>query len=839
MKQGMHSSRVTLTPSGNQGESARGMWGTGLVQDIRVGLRRIVRTPGFTVVAIISIAIGVGSNSILFMVVRALGAHPPGFTDADKLVDLRLEGPHESIGTFSHGAFLKLHEVIGPKFAGMAGTTRVTVGVSDDSGRNERVPGELVAGSYFQTLGIGVQEGRSLGPTGNGDHERVVVLSDRYWRRAFQADPGVVGHTVRLSGFPHRIVGVAAPEFTGFSPKWNTELWAPVNESNWINPGEDRPAKPWNDSLMVRARLSDEVGWEEARRLVDSVAESVLAAIGSDYPAREIGVTPVPAVLVTTSAFPTFCPIRSLVVVAAILPLLIAFINLAGFLMARTEHRSAEVALLNALGAGPWRMLRSLSVETTMVALVGGGVGLLISLFPIWILADTPQLFRRPPLHDVRLDIDVILLALAVSLLAGLALGLAPTAKLILGNAFSVLGGQGSGRITRPSRIPGAVIVGQVACTVALLAGAGLFARSLLALRSVNPGFGRHPAAIAWIEPAHYQTPERLRTLYDTYYERLSAHPQVVSVGGIAAMPFEGNGTRAIPIPGPTGEPSSRSSRPQALSVTVSGDYLDVLGIDLVAGRHFDERDSANSAPVAIVSESMASLLWPDGAATGRTYRNPEDGTEVEVVGIVAEARMGAVYDPVPPVLYRPFQQDPRVHWRIVARTVADPAPVVAAMRELTAEMDHELTASDIKTMEEYLSLTQMPALLPARMLVSISLLALLLAAVGLYGVVSYSVAVRTREMGIRMSVGAGSVDLLRSALRPGLKLVALGLAIGLPLAMALGHGIRGCLYGVGPHDPLTLAAAATVVTAVAALAIYLSARRALRIDPVGAMKAG
>ena len=827
---------------GNRRKRTRGFWWAGVIQDLRVGWRRTIRAPGFTVVAVISIAIGVGSNTILFMVVRALSARPPAYTYGGRMVDIQLIDPSDSTGTLSYAAFRKIEQATAPLVVAITASTRMTFELNDDTGRRDRVMGELVADSYFRTFGTSAQSGRLFGPNEKDDKssDQVAVISDEYWRRAFLADPDAVGRTIHLNGLPYRIAGVAGREFKGFFLKWNSDVWVRTTGPLLTgHGGADPQAESANESFKVKARLPDKLDRSEIDGLVNSVTDAFRAAHGNNDHVPEIRITRSMVALFRKPLYPVLRPVISLVVVAAILPFFVACVNLAGFLLARAERRGPEAAVLIALGAGRGRIIRSRLVETTMVALLGGCLAVVISLFPTWILADTQLLFRQPELVGrVRLDATVVIFALGLSVLAGLALGLTPAPKPTRGDGLFALGGQGTGRITRTSRMRSAVVVGQVAGTVVLLVAAGLFVRSLRALERADPGFGPNPAAIAWIEPLPQHTKERNHALFNIYLERLSAHPQVVSAGLIETLPLEGFGTSTTVIRMSDAVPSPGQESHEIRTTSVGGDYFDVMGIALIAGRFFDERDRADAAPVAIASKSMAMLMSRNGKVVGRSYRTL-DSTLVEIVGVVADTRAHGWSEPSRPLLYTPVKQSPFMSWRVVARTVGDPASIVTAMRDLTAEMDYEMTLTDAKTMEEYLSFTRMPAFLPARMLISLSLLALVLAAVGLFGIVSYNVAARTREMAIRMSVGAAPIGLVGLALRSGLKLVVIGLVIGLPLAAALADRLRGYLYGVDPLDPLTFACVVAVVTVVTALAAYLSARHANRIDPIQALRAG
>ena len=814
-------------------------WAAGVLQDIRVGWRRMIRAPGFTSLAIISIAIGVGGNTAFFTLVDALLLRPLPYPAPDELVDIRLTAPDDAFGNFSYPTFRELEEATTSVFDGVAGVMFNMVNLSDDTGRREDLLNELVAGPYFQVLGVDAQVGRVFGPGEGvvGGADPTVVLSDSYWRRAFGANPGVVGRTVRLNGFAYTIIGVAHADFTGAFPWLQPDIWAHASMSDQISLlGPGSLERRGQGSFMVKARLADGVTLADAETVVGAFTRSLIASHGDRYLGRRIQTTPTLGSPVHPALDGIVVSVAAVVMAVVALVLLIACINLAGFLLARAEARSREVAVRLALGAQRGRLIRNLLTETTMLAMLGGTVGVLLSVFLVDLMLSIQLPLPLPLKVDARLNVTVVLFGLGVSLLAGLALGLVPALRSTQPDVSSTLKNERAGGIGRTAKLRSALVVGQVAGAAVLLVAAGLFTRSLITTRRIDPGFGYHPAAIVWIEPGTGRTPGERREFYDRYLERVAALPGVVAVGIITTLPLEGTSTSTISITVPGVDPPPGFDYHEVDWAGVGGDYFDAVGIPLVAGRFFDERDTRGSAPVAVVSETMAARFRAGREAVGRSY-TMFDGTEVRVVGVAADTRVRTLSEAPRPLVYGPMEQAPYTHGRVVARTASEPSPLLPAMLEVARDLDPGVITINAKTMEQHRSFMLIPARLSAITLGLIGALALLLAAIGLYGIVAHSIVVRRRELGIRMSIGAEPDRLVVLVLGIALRLVFFGLAIGLALAVVLTRVIQGSLHGVSTFDPVTFAAVTVVLTVVAAIAAYLPARRASRVDPLDVLK--
>lgn len=826
---------------GSIGWGALRGWLDGLLQDIRLGWRRMIRAPGFTAVAFITITLGVAGNTAFFALFEALLLRTPPYADPEELVDIRLVAADDAFGTFSYPTFRDMEAATRSVFAGMTGVMPNIASFSDDSGRRDDLLHELVAGPYFQVLGISAQVGRVFTPTEGAvaGADRVVVLSDAYWRRSFNADPGVVGRAVRLNGFPYTIVGVAPRDFHGVVPVLRPHFWALASMADQISlNGPGSLERRGQESFMVKARLAAGVTRMEAEAALGAFAAELITSHGDRYADRRIVMTPTLSSPIHPAVDGVLIPVAGLVIGVTVLVLLIACVNLTGFLLARAAGRRREIAVRMALGAGRGRLIRSLLTESVMLAAAGGTAGVVLSLFLVDFLLNIRLPLPVDIVVDTRLNPTVLAFALGVTLAAAVVLGLAPALRSTRTDASGALKDENAAGSHRAARVRAVLAISQIAGAVVLLVAAALFTRSLATAQRVDPGFGMHPAAIVWLEPGRGRSPDERRAFHDAYLARVAALPEVVSAGFITIVPLDGTATSTVTLNVPGIEPPPGRTGHEIDWAGVDGAYFEAVGIPIVAGRLFDAEDDMESAPVAIVSEAMAATYWPGRSAVGGTYTT-RDGTEVRVVGVVGDIKVRSLGEDLRPLVYGPASQMSYVHGRVVARTAADPATLLPVMLEMATELDPDVIAIDAKTMEQHLAFRLLPGRITA---VTVSLmggLALLVAAIGLYGIVSYSVAARRRELGIRISVGAEPDRLVGMMLKAGLSLLAAGIAIGVALAVFLTRIVRNLVHGVEAFDPLILVGAVLLMTGVATLAAYVPARRASRVDPVSILNEG
>lgn len=816
-------------------------WLDGLFHDIRLGWRRMIRAPGFAAVAFITITLGVAGNTAFFALFEALLLRPPPYAEPEELVDIRLVAADDAFGTFSYPTFRDMEAATRSVFAGMTGVMPNIASFSDDSGRRDDLLHELVAGPYFQVLGVPAQVGRVFAPTEGtvAGADRVLVLSDAYWRRSFDADPGVVGRAVRLNGFPYTIVGVAARDFHGVLPMLRPDFWALASMADQISlNGPGSLERRGQESFMVKARLAAGVTRTEAEAALGAFAEGLIASDYGRYADRRIVMTPTLSSPIHPAVDGMVIPVAGLVVGVTVLVLLIACVNLAGFLLARAEGRRREVAVRLALGAGRARLIRSFLTESVMLAVAGGTAGVVISLFLVDFLLNIRLPLPVDIVVDTRLNATVLAFALGVTLAAAAVFGLAPALRLTRTDASGALKDENAGGSHRAARVRAALAISQIAGAVVLVVAAALFTRSLATAQRVDPGFGMHPAAIVWLEPGRSRSSDERRAFHDEYLARVAALPEVVAAGFITIVPLDGTATSTVTLNVPGIEPPPGRDGHEIDWAGVDGAYFEAVGIPVVAGRLFNEQDDMESPPVAVVSEAMAATYWPGRSAVGGTYTT-RDGTEVRVVGVVGDTKVRSLGEDLRPLVYGPASQMSYVHGRVVARTAADPAAVLPVMQEVATDLDPDVITIEAKTMEQHLEFRLLPGRITA---VTVSLmggLALLVAAIGLYGIVSFSVAARRRELGIRISVGAEPDRLVGMMLKAGLTLLAAGLAIGIALAVFLTRIVRNLAHGVEAFDPLILAGVVLLLTGVAALAAYVPAKRASRVDPVSVLNEG
>lgn len=807
-----------------------------LFQDLKIAVRRMGRAPGFTCLAVLSLALGVGANTAVFSVVEEIMLEPVPYAEPEDLVTLRFIDGGDVFGTISYATFQDVRDGTTDVFEGVAAVMFNMVGRSDGMGGGENLTNELVAGPYFQVMGIGAQIGRVFEASEGLDRgaDPVVVLSDRYWRRSLGADPAVVGNTLQLNGHPYTVVGVADAQFEGAMPGLPTDVWALATMAEQLSlSGASILDDRGQESLMASARLAPGVTVAQAARALENVRADLAGRFPDRYIGHEFSITPVLDSPVHPALDGVVVPMAALVMAVLAVVLLIACVNLAGFLLARAESLRREVAVRLALGARRGRLVRGMLTEAGVLAVVAGVFGVLLSIVLVDLIVSVELPFPVPVAVEPELNGRVLLFGLGVTVLAGLILGVVPALQRPGGDVASTLRDDGAGG-SRGTRLRDVLVVGQVAASVVLLVVAGLFLRSLAASRAIDPGLGSNPAAVLALEIPPDRTPEERAAFYDEVQERALEVPGVLEVGLISRLHLDATGTSStsISVPG-VDPPPGRSTHTVDLAL-IDGDALSVLGIPMVSGRSFNEGDGPDGDPVAVVSEAMAERFWPGSDPLGRTFMR--DGTEIRVVGVARDAKVHRLAEGPTPLLYRPVGQE--TPWgRLVARTAVDPATVLPALAAAARATDPGTIVIGQLTLDDHLGFLLIPARLSSLLLMVVGGLAAALAAIGLYGILAYSVAARQRELGIRMSVGAEPGRLAGMVLGAGMKRVGLGIFIGLGLALVASQTIRGSLYGVGPLDPLTLAGVPVLLCIVAALAAYLPARRASRVDPTRALR--
>ncbi|HVF45420.1 MAG TPA: ABC transporter permease [Pyrinomonadaceae bacterium] len=812
-----------------------------LLKDLKFGGRALWKSPGFTLVAVASLALGIGANTAIFSLVNTVLLRPLPARDPSRLVSVSVLGRDDSMLAFSYPTYKDYRERSGDALSGIFAERLGPMSLSRD-GNNQRVWGYLVTGNYFEVLGVAAARGRAL----TSDDDRaplaspVAVLSHGAWVRRFGADTSIVGKDITLNGHPFRVVGVMPEGFVGAEVVYTPEVWVPMTMQEWIEPGNAWLERRTTQNIFAVGRLKDGVTREQAEASLNVLAKR----LGEEYPDTNEGqrIALVPPGFIVPQLRGAVVGFAAVLMAAVALVLLIACVNLANLLLARASSRRKEIAIRLAMGASRWRVVRQLLTESLLLSLAGGVLGLLLAM---WIL-DLVAAYRPPidvPLWiDVHVDARVMAFTLASSVLTSLLFGLVPalqSARAELVPALKDAGGQ-AGR-TR-TRLRSALVVAQVMLSLVVLVAAGLVVRALGRLQTVSPGFEVERGLVASFDLGLQNYDEaRGRDFERRLVERVRQLPGVKAASLTDLMPLSLNYSSSdVHVEGQ--QMGRGANAPISMVATVEQEYFKAMGIPVVAGRAFGEADREDSTKVVIVNETLARRFFPgenpsQGAVGRRISFRSDEGPWLEIVGVARDGKYWTIGEAPQLFVYSPLSQSYSQTATLVVRSEGDPRPLAAAIRAEVARLDPSLPLFDVKTMGEHMGVSLFPARVAALLLGGFGLLALLLAAMGVYGVVSYSAAQRTREIGIRLALGARARDVLRLVAGRGMALVAAGLVTGLAVAFALTRWMEGVLYGVSATDALTFTLVVLLLAGVALLACLVPARRATKVDPMVALR--
>jgi putative ABC transport system permease protein len=790
----------------------------------------LVKTPGFTLVAILALALGIGANTAIFSVVNGVLLRPLPFKDPDRLVwaqgaDLTTG---ETGGKISPPDFLDYREQ-NRVFEHFAAVQYISFTLTGDAAEPERVTGARVSADFFETLGIMPVKGRAfLAEEEREGSNRVAVISHGLWQRRFGADPNLVGKTVDLSGQSIVVVGIMP---AGFQFPSEVEVWSPIPFGG-------------KETSMRRTHFLDAVGrLKPGVKIADAQADitSVARRLEQQYPETNtnygMGLTLLPEQIVGEMRRTLF------VLLAAVgFVLLIACANVANLSLARGASRGKEIAIRVAMGASRSRVVRQLLTESILLAALGGVLGLLLAVWGVdMLVALSPE--DLPRVKEVTIDPRVLSFSLLISILTGVLFGLAPALSFSRGGDLNETlkeGGRASGAATGHNRMRSLLVVAEVALSLMLLVGAGLLIKSFLKLSKVETGFDARSVMTMRISlpQTKYTEPQRRAAFYEQLLERTRALPGVEAAGVISELPLSGqNNDTYFTIEGkPPAAPGSEDRL--ANFRTASPDYFRAMGIPLIRGRFFNDGDREGAPHAVIISETFARRFFPDEDALGKrlTIDLGEPWTG-EIVGVVGNIRHFSLATEPFREMYMNIAQTPRGSVNLVVRTRSDPAALTAAIKQEVQGLDRDLPIYNPKTMEQRVSESAAAPRFRTLLLALFAALALVLAAVGIYGVISYSVTQRTHEIGIRMALGAGRRDILKLVLGHGVVLTLIGVAIGLVGAFMLTRIMATFLFGVSATDPLTYTLVSLLLLAVALVACYVPARRAMRVDPMVALR--
>jgi putative ABC transport system permease protein len=814
-----------------------------LVSDLRFAGRMLAKSPVFTVVAVICIALGSGAVTTIFSTMNALVLRPlPGVPGASRLVRFErktVDGSDGISASYSFYQYLRerSHTLDGVAAWGRAGSPTITLAVGSAEGLS--VYGSLVSGNFFTVLGVRPALGRFFLPdeaTAELIHP-VLVVSHAFWRSRLGADSAAIGRTIAVNGTPFMLVGVAPPDFTGLDAPMRTDAYIPVTMLRQLRPRNAALQDPSAIWLRLFGRLKAGMSSEAAHR--ELAALTAARASDGTEPAwfkSFSDLRPSPLTGLPPDASTPLAGFLGLLLGAAGLVLLIASVNVASMLSARAILRRREMAVRTALEASRARLVRLLVAETLALFLLGA-CGAVLLAFPATRALEQLSIpgLTTPLALELSPDLRVLAFALLVSLCTGMVFGLAPALQATRTDIASRLRSDTAGSGARRTIMSNVLIVGQLALSLVLIVSAGLFLRALDTGYRVAPGFDPTGVAVAAFNPESWGYDEtKGRAFFRSLREKVEGLPGVTTVSYAVRLPLTFQSTGLfIRLDGSAVQPDDRDV-PVRVNAVDAG-YFAVLRLPLVQGRAFGRNDDERAAKVAIVNETLARRYWPDRDAVGQTFRLQHD--RITVVGVAQDAKYYHLTEKTPPFVYFPAAQQWEPAQILMVRTAGDPKQLASGVLDAVQALDRALPRPEVTTMQREMSIVLLPQRLAATVTGVLGSVGLLLATVGLYGITSYSTSRRTREIGVRVALGARQADILGMIVRGSLRLAGAGVLIGLLLAFAATRLIREFLFGLSPLDSFTFAAMSLLFVAVSLLASYVPARRAAAADPVAALR--
>ncbi len=827
---------VTLTK-----EDSREVWRwpsiENLLADVGYGLRMLRKTPGSTAAVVMALALGIGMNTTVFSFVNALLLRPPRRVEApNKLVELWL---HNRVAsgiqgylplTYPDYVYYRDHN---QSFTGMLAFDGDPLSVIwNRFGEGQVVQGQLVSGNFFSLLGVNAFLGRTFLPeddqTGN-----LVVLGHSFWQQRLGSDPQVVGKSLLLNGTNFNVIGVAPSGFAGLLVAIEPDFWAPVTMVERITRDSGRLTSRQTNWLLAVGRLKPGVDATRARAEMNRLA----GVIEQDHPDtnKNLDATLFPAALVPGPYRGYVSAFTGLLMAVFALVLLIACVNAVSLLLARATGRAREMAIRSALGAGRGRLIRQMLVESTLLAGLAGSAGLVLAYWTAPLLlalkpASLPLTLRIP------LDWRVLAFTASVSLFTGVAFGLTPALRSAKTQVAPILKDEAQSASYQKSRLRSFLMIGEIATCVVLLVGATLCVRSLVNASSIDPGFDTQQVAVLTLDPGSLGYSEaQVRGFYEQLSQHIGALPGVFSTSFVNHLPLGSASEQSSAIEGNRSAAGQNGVPVDVLRVAPG--YFETMGIPLLRGRDFipEESKPSNQASIgaAIINDAMAQKLWPNQDPVGRRMRLGED-TGLEIIGVVKTGKYRTLGEEPIPLVYLPRLPSRRT---LVVRTSGDPTALLDTIRREIQTVDPNIAATDLETMQQYMTLPLFPARTTGLLLGASGILALLLTCIGLFGVISYIVSQRTHEIGVRMALGARRADVLKLVFGHGFAVTSIGLAVGLAAAFGVTRFLSSLLYGIRPNDPVTLLGVSLGLALVALLACYLPARRAMRVDPMVALR--
>ena len=795
-----------------------------LKQDVRYAVRMLTRTPGFTVIAVLTLALGIGANTAIFTIVNTLLLRPLPYAAPERLVmvwqDMRARGgPADEWASPGNYVDWSRDTTVFDGVAAIGGWRPTLTGGAEP----EPIPGEQVTYEYFSVLGVSPAIGRAFRIEDDVPNAaRVAIIGDGLWKRRFGGDPSIVGRTVSLSGDPHEIIGVLPPGFRPIVASQSGEIWRPLRINR---------ANPARGAIIYRAigRLKNGLSLDRAQAAATALARRLEAAHPEANEKVGFNLQPLHDRVVGDIR-----PGLLALLGAVAFVLLIACANIANLLLARGSSRTRELAVRVALGAARVRVIRQLLTESVLLATLGGAAGLLLGVWAVaGLVAIAPA--NAPRVGEIGLDRTVFAFAALMTLVTGVLFGLAPAIQSSRAQVTDSLKEGGRGSVTLPGRaLRRSLIVAEVALSLMLLTGGGLLVQTFLRLQAADLGFDTRNVLVGLVNPprATYDTPAKHVAFYDQVYERAKALPGVEKAALVSVLPLGGDSDMSFEIEGRP-LPRSPSETPVTWYRLVTASYFDTVGMQIRRGRGFESREAA---PSIIVNESMAKKFFPGEDALGRRLRFG-DSPWFTIVGIVGDARIRGAREAVRIETFIPYWQFPEPGMNILLKAAGDPALLAGPLKQAVASLDPTIPVQGITTLSEIVGESIEQPRFFAMLSAAFAVLALVLAAVGIYGVMAYVVAQRTTEIGVRMALGATQREVFHLIVGDGLRVTAMGVALGIAGSMLVSRWLTTLLFGVKPGDPLTLALTAVLLLMVAAAACFVPARRATRVDPMVALR--
>ena len=811
-----------------------------MLKDLRYAIRTLIKKPGFVAIAVITLTLGIGANTAIFSLVNTVLLRPLPVDQPQQIVSVSLRGKDDAMSAFSFPNYRDFRDR-NEALSGLLVYRFVPLSLSR-GGSNERVWGFEVSGNYFEVLGVKPIAGRMF--TGEEDKAQlanpIAVISYDSWQKRFGGDPNLVGKDVLLNNHQFKVIGITPPAFKGTELIYTPEIWLPSSMMQWAEPGanylEDRNTR----NFFAVGRLKPGLSARQAEASLNLLAQQ----LAKEYPDTNEGQTVriVPPGFILPDLRGAVVSFTWVLMAAVGLVLVVTCTNLAGLMLARATDRRREIAIRLAMGANRARLIRQLLTESVLLSLVGGVGGVLLALWMIGaVLAFKPPI-DFPLSIDVHIDWRVLLFSLAVSLLAGTIFGLAPALQATrpgLSQALRETSAQGGAARTRLRSV---LVVAQIAISLVVLIAAGLVVRTLQQLQTMNPGFDTQNGLTMSFDLGLQGFDEaRGQQFYRQLAERVQALPGVKAAAVSSYIPLMLNyNSRNVFI---EGQPAQRGENvPNAMNAAVGPRYFETMRTALVQGREFTDQDQEKSERVAVVNETFVRRLMPNvsspAEAIGKRFATGNaTGPFIRIVGVAKDGKYFNITEDPRPFFWEPMSQDYWSSGILTVRTEGNPESLFGAVRKEVQALDPNLPLFDVKTLTEHMRFALFPPRIAAAVLGVFGLVALLLSAIGIYGITSYTVAQRTHEIGIRIALGAQLSDVLRLVLSHGLKLTLIGAALGILGAYLATRAITSVLYGVSATDPFTFVFVSVLLVGVALFASYVPSRRATRVDPLVALR--